>query len=66
MRAIAQRDGVKLSIPIDQLVSGDIVDLIAGDLVPADSRILKRRDLYVNKVNGIVGFGLPNSFNDQA
>ena len=28
---------------------GDIVELIAGDLVPADSRLLASRDLYVNQ-----------------
>ena len=38
-----------LSVPIDQLVPGDIVELIAGDLVPADSRLLESRDLFVNQ-----------------
>ena len=36
-------------MPIDQLVPGDIVELIAGDLVPADSRLLESRDLFVNQ-----------------
>jgi P-type Mg2+ transporter len=36
-------------VPIDQLVPGDIVELIAGDLVPADSRLLESRDLFVNQ-----------------
>jgi len=49
VQATVLRDGAKCSIPIDQLVPGDIVELIAGDLVPADSRILKSRDLYVNQ-----------------
>jgi P-type Mg2+ transporter len=34
---------------MDQLVPGDIVELIAGDLVPADSRLLESRDLFVNQ-----------------
>jgi Mg2+-importing ATPase len=38
-----------VSVPIRQLVPGDIVELIAGDLVPADSRLLESRDLYVNQ-----------------
>ena len=38
-----------VSVPIDHLVPGDIVELIAGDLVPADSRLLESRDLYVNQ-----------------
>src|SRR6478736_72665 len=44
-----RRDGASLSMPIDQLVPGDIVELIAGDLVPADSRLLESRDLFVNQ-----------------
>jgi Mg2+-importing ATPase len=49
VQATVRRDGVSLSVPIDQLVPGDIVELIAGDLVPADSRLLVSRDLYVNQ-----------------
>jgi Mg2+-importing ATPase len=49
VRATARRDGAAVSVPIDQLVPGDIVQLIAGDLVPADSRLLESRDLYVNQ-----------------
>ena len=48
VRATVLRDGAKQSVPIDQLVPGDIVELIAGDLVPADSRLLESRDLFVN------------------
>src|SRR6185437_11368911 len=44
-----RRDGASASIPIDQLVPGDIVELIAGDLVPADSRLLESRDLFINQ-----------------
>ncbi|MGA7713857.1 MAG: magnesium-translocating P-type ATPase [Rhizomicrobium sp.] len=49
VQATVRRDGKNLSIPIDQLVPGDIVELIAGDLVPADSRLLESRDLFVNQ-----------------
>jgi Mg2+-importing ATPase len=49
VKASVRRDGAKHSIPIDQLVPGDIVELIAGDLVPADSRLLDSRDLFVNQ-----------------
>jgi Mg2+-importing ATPase len=49
VQATVQRDGKSLSLPIDQLVPGDIVELIAGDLVPADSRLLESRDLFVNQ-----------------
>ena len=49
VQATVRRDGVSLSLPIDQLVPGDIVELIAGDLVPADSRLLESRDLFINQ-----------------
>ncbi len=49
VQATVRRDGSSLSVPIDQLVPGDIVELIAGDLVPADSRLLESRDLFVNQ-----------------
>ncbi len=49
VQATVLRDGTSRSVPIDQLVPGDIVQLIAGDLVPADSRLLESRDLFVNQ-----------------
>jgi Mg2+-importing ATPase len=49
VQATVRRDGVSRSVSIDQLVPGDIVELIAGDLVPADSRLLESRDLFVNQ-----------------
>jgi P-type Mg2+ transporter len=49
VQAKVRRDGASLSVLIDQLVPGDIVELIAGDLVPADSRLLESRDLFINQ-----------------
>ncbi|SEE16631.1 Mg2+-importing ATPase [Rhizobiales bacterium GAS188] len=49
VQATVRRNGASLSVPIDQLVPGDIVELIAGDLVPADSRLLESRDLFINQ-----------------
>ncbi len=49
VQASVRRGGAKLSVPIEQLVPGDVVELIAGDLVPADSRLLDCRDLFVNQ-----------------
>jgi P-type Mg2+ transporter len=48
VQATVRRTGANVS-PIDQLVPGDIVELIAGDLVPADSRLLESRDLFINQ-----------------
>lgn len=43
-----QEDGVK-EIPIDEIVVGDIVLLAAGDMVPADMRILQAKDLFIGQ-----------------
>ncbi len=49
VQATVRRDGTRVSVPLHALVPGDIVELIAGDLVPADARLLESRDLYVNQ-----------------
>src|SRR6478735_4264673 len=38
--AKVRRDGNLVQLPMDQLVPGDIVNIEAGDLVPADARVL--------------------------
>ena len=43
----ALRDGERLEIPFDELVPGDVIRLSAGDMVPADARIITARDLFV-------------------
>src|SRR5208337_2386246 len=49
VQATVRRDGVAVSLPIDGLVNGDVVELIAGDLVPADARLIESRDLFINQ-----------------
>ncbi|HZJ58129.1 MAG TPA: magnesium-translocating P-type ATPase [Clostridia bacterium] len=36
-------------IPLDEIVVGDIVHLSAGDMIPADIRILEAKDLFVSQ-----------------
>jgi Mg2+-importing ATPase len=45
----AIRDGVRRSVPVADLVPGDIVELAAGNLVPADGRIVAARDFLVSE-----------------
>lgn len=44
-----RRAGREEEVPIEQIVPGDVVVLNAGDLVPADGRILTSRDLDVDE-----------------
>lgn len=41
----------KVEIPMDELVVGDIVHLSAGDMVPADVRIIDAKDLFVSQAS---------------
>lgn len=45
-------------LPIDQLVVGDVVKLAAGDMIPADLRLLQARDLFVAQAS-LTGESLP-------
>jgi Mg2+-importing ATPase len=47
VKASVIRDGATQDIPLAQLVPGDLVHLVAGDMVPGDVRIVKARDLFV-------------------
>jgi len=46
-----QTASVKVEIPLDELVVGDVVHLAAGDIVPADLRILQAKDLFVSQAS---------------
>ncbi|HRP35370.1 MAG TPA: HAD-IC family P-type ATPase, partial [Gammaproteobacteria bacterium] len=48
-RAMVIREGHKHEIAAEQLVPGDVVVLQAGDLVPADLRLLKTRNLQIDE-----------------
>jgi len=43
------RDGERKEIPLRELVPGDVVALSAGDMVPADIRLLSTKDLFINQ-----------------
>lgn len=52
------RDGIRQEISLKNLVPGDIVTLSAGDMVPADLRLLAAKDLFVNQ-SALTGESLP-------
>ena len=45
--ATVVRGGAASEMPLGQLVPGDIIRLAAGDMIPADIRILSCKDLFV-------------------
>ncbi|MBI3801306.1 MAG: magnesium-translocating P-type ATPase [Deltaproteobacteria bacterium] len=49
VRVSVQRDGKAQEVPVSKLVPGDVVLLSAGDLVPADGRVLEAKDFFVNQ-----------------
>jgi len=46
-------------IAIEQLVPGDIVRLSAGDMIPADLRLLSATDLFINQ-SALTGEAMPS------
>ncbi len=47
--ALVLRDGETVSIPLEEVVPGDVVLLSAGDLVPGDCLVLDTKDLFVDE-----------------
>jgi len=43
------RDGIMQELPAEQIVPGDIVQLRAGDVIPADCRLLTSDNLFVDE-----------------
>jgi len=56
--ATVLRDGAERELPVREVVVGDVVHLKAGDLVPADCRLLSAKDLFVNEA-ALTGESLP-------
>jgi Mg2+-importing ATPase len=52
------RGGKESEVPLKMLVPGDIIQLAAGDLVPADVRVLLAKDLFLNQ-SALTGESLP-------
>jgi Mg2+-importing ATPase len=56
--AKVQREGKIKEIAIKYLVPGDIIKLSAGDMIPADIRLLESKDLFINQA-ALTGESLP-------
>ena len=56
--AAVVREGKVEEIPLRQLVPGDVVTLSAGDMIPADLRLIAAKDLFISQ-GTLTGESLP-------
>ncbi len=56
--ATVLRDGQDAEVPLKMLVPGDIIRLMAGDMVPADVRVMSAKDLFINQA-ALTGESMP-------
>ncbi|HEX5998491.1 MAG TPA: magnesium-translocating P-type ATPase [Hyphomicrobiaceae bacterium] len=57
-RRTGDAPGAFSEVPIETLVPGDIVRLSAGDMIPADLRLLETKDLFINQ-SALTGEAMP-------
>src|SRR5690242_1647726 len=57
-RRAADGHSERIEVPVAELVAGDIVHLGAGDMVPADLRLLSAKDLFISQAI-LTGESLP-------
>lgn len=56
--AHAIRDGKLTELPLKNIVPGDVVILEAGDLIPADGKIISAKDFFINE-SALTGESFP-------
>ncbi|MEZ1318084.1 magnesium-translocating P-type ATPase [Pseudomonas fluorescens] len=55
---VMRRDAPRSEVPIKRLVPGDLIVLSAGDMIPADCRVLNAKDLFVSQA-AMTGESMP-------
>ncbi len=63
--ATALRDGNIVTIPVSEIVPGDIVQLAAGDRIPADMRLIQQKNLQVEEA-ALTGESVPSQKSIEA
>lgn len=43
------RDSITMNVPVSEIVPGDLVLLSAGDMIPADARVIDAKDFFVKQ-----------------
>ena len=51
VRSTVRRDGTVCEAAVEDLVPGDVIELAAGSVVPADARLLESNMLYVDEAS---------------
>ena len=59
------REGNVITIPVAEIVPGDIVQVAAGDRIPADMRIMQQKNLQVEEA-ALTGESVPSQKNTDA
>lgn len=57
-RADDSQEPASREVPLEELVPGDLIHFSAGDMVPADVRILSAKDLFLNQAT-LTGEAMP-------
>jgi P-type Ca2+ transporter type 2C len=58
LQAVAFREGELKTVPFDEVVSGDVIDLQVGSRVPADARVIHTNGLSVDE-SALTGESIP-------
>ncbi|GAA2909912.1 ATPase [Actinoplanes cyaneus] len=58
VKARVRRDGTLAELPAEELVPGDVVQIEAGDVIPADGRLLRAATLEIGE-SALTGESLP-------
>lgn len=59
------RNGIIVTIPVSDIVPGDIVQVAAGDRIPADMRILQQKSLQIEEA-ALTGESVPSQKNSES
>jgi Mg2+-importing ATPase len=49
--ATVYRDGEKKELSLHEIVPGDVIELSSGDVIPADCRIIRADDFFINQAS---------------
>src|SRR3989344_2506382 len=52
------RNGKSKEVKVSEIVPGDVIDLYAGDMIPADLRVISCKDLFINQ-SSLTGESFP-------